>query len=519
MTTGNTSTVKSELETLLNQIRAKGVRLWHEAGQLRFTAPKGLLSHHELEQLRARKSQIISVLTEPANDKPLPDSALSRARSTCLAPLAYTQKADWHFVEAGELRRMRQVASAIRIAGPLRIEAMAASVTELVSRHTSLRIRTHHHNGTLAQEIDEPGSLGLEFHDLSGSPHDDPIARLIETTILAPLEEVESAPCAVRLARRTPKEHVLIVAMDHMVSDAYSMNIFLQELFAIYRQMAGGERVSLPVISLQFSDYAREQEATREDWERAHLPYWRQRLTGVSRLKFTKAADRPRHAATGWADVPIRISRETKQALLEWSRGMKTTLVLSVFTAFVASVMRWGSCSDTVVQFQTDGRADRRITHTIGYFASVLHLRIALTDTDSFVDLLRAVTQEYCRAYEHADSSYLSAQVPRPDLTRSTMFNWVPESDPTGAAHFNLGSSDLHAEIYAFRNPALEHFGFDRDPVVQLFEGASEVTGSVFFPMLAFSQPEMERFARHFRTVLDRMITRPQQIVSVIQVV
>jgi len=496
---------ESVSKLLLNKVRAKGVKLWHEGGELRFTAPRGILSPEELRQLKAFKEQILSLLTQQSG----------------LAPLTYTQKADWHFVEVGELRRMRQVASVIRISGPVRADALAAALARVVHRHTALRARVKRSEEMLMQEIDEVGALHLELHNFSASDTstlEADVARLIHTTILPTVDEIETAPCAARLARCTPEEHVLIVAMDHMFSDAYSMNVLLQELFTAYRHSVAGETVSLPEISTQFGDFAWQQHGLREDWEQKHLPYWNERLTGVSRLKFPRLSGELQSSDAGWTDVPVRIYRATKLALLEWSRQMQTTLVMSVFTAFVASVMHWCKCSDAVVQFQTDGRADRRLTNTIGYFASVLHLRIKLSDTDTFVDLLRIATQEYCRAYLHADASYLSAQNPRPELTRSTMFNWVPEGNEAGSPNLDVDTLGLHSQVYAFKNPALEHFGFDRDPVLQLFDGRDEVSGAVFFPLRFCSVPDMERFARHFMMVLERMIARPNHQVNAIQV-
>lgn len=514
--------IQSMSKILLDHVRAKGVRLWNEGGQLRFTARRGLLSPDELQQLKAFKGQILALLQDSGSEEDLNGSPLVQTRQgSRLAPLTYTQQADWQFVEVGELRRMRQVASAIRIDGPLRAETLAAGLAQVVRRHTALRTHTKRPDGRLMQEIDEIGTLHLELYDFSDcserSARESEITRLINTTILASADEIETAPCAVRLSRCAPEEHVLIVAMDHMISDAYSMNVLLQELFAAYAQCAAGEAASLPEISLQFADFAREQQAARADWEQTHLPYWNKRLASASRLKFPHICGELRSADAGWTDVPVQIYRATKLALLEWSRLMQTTLVMSVLTAFIASVMQWCQRSDAVVQFQTDGRTDRRLTNTIGYFASVLHLRIMLSDTDTFVDLLRTVTEEYCRAYEHADASYLSAQVPRPELTRSTMFNWVPESNQPDPAHLDVGSARLHSQVYAFKNPALEHFGFDRDPVLQLFDGGDEVSGAVFFPLRFCSVPDMERFARHFMMVLDRMIARPRQRVSAIQ--
>jgi len=59
-----------------------------------------------------------------------------------------------------------------------------------------------------------------------------------------------------------------------------------------------------------------------------------------------------------------------------------------VSTAYVALVLRWCNASAGIFQYVTDGRNRPEFEETIGYFASMLYLRVILQESGTFSDLL-----------------------------------------------------------------------------------------------------------------------------------
>ena len=52
------------------------------------------------------------------------------------------------------------------------------------------------------------------------------------------------------------EDHALFVSMHHIVSDGWSLGVFLQELGELYEALASGESDPLPALDLQYADYA-----------------------------------------------------------------------------------------------------------------------------------------------------------------------------------------------------------------------------------------------------------------------
>jgi hypothetical protein len=187
---------------------------------------------------------------------------------------------------------------------------------------------------------------------------------------------------------------------------------------------------------------------------------------------------------------------------------------MSVFTAYAALVLRWCSIKECVIQYQSDGRSAPEIAHTIGYFASVLYLRVHLSETDCFTDLLDGVTREYCDAFEHADSSYYTAGKSRPDFTRNTGFNWLPSDAVIDAPASGESDVDLQWRPLRFVHPMPKVLDVDLEPSILLSETSEGIDGTVHFPLSRFSSVSMTRFGNNFVKIIGTLLREPNMYVK-----
>ena len=62
----------TESRELLDELRVLGVELWAESGQLRYRAPKGVLSDDDLERIRGLKEELLAELSTELDSGPEP---------------------------------------------------------------------------------------------------------------------------------------------------------------------------------------------------------------------------------------------------------------------------------------------------------------------------------------------------------------------------------------------------------------------------------------------------------------
>lgn len=508
MSSSNNHESIDRIPDFLASIRERDVRLWLEKGQLHYRAPKGALSQETIHCLSAARDQIVALLEKSIGAVNL-EPRLKRSR----APLAFSQLAHWHLYRLSERRAIRQIASATRLCGRLNIELLRQSLAEIVRRHDALRTRIVMVDGTPAQEIAGSAHSELKVDDLtelSESTREAEINRLIGKLVLEPIDVSVGPLFGGQLLKCRENEHVLIVAMEHIISDELSMNILLRDLLTAYMQTVRGRTASLPEMPVQFADYAIWQRNAHRVRIEKYGEYWNERLTGYQRLRFPEDKELANATGLGWGTVRFRIGRYLKAGLREWSRLRRTTLVMSVFTAYAGLVLRWCDASTAAFQYQSDGRASSDIENMIGCFTSVLYLRIGLLEGDSFIDLLNRITEEYCKAYEIMDSTYIAAQASLPGFAQNTVFNWIPQGSNLHVSDLDGSEDAITCSRVSFPHPVFSKLELDREPGILLFDADDEIVGGVNFPMNRFSVETIERFAQNFLVFIRSLLEQPE---------
>lgn len=500
------------VEDVIAFARRKGVRLWVENRQLRYKAPRGALTSLDIEHLRESRERIVSFLerahSAPGVSEREPDRRLDRA------PLTFSQLVHWHACRLHERHGIRQVASAMRLTGSLDIEHLRESIAIVVRRHDALRMRFVMVDGEPMQELAGPEGCELSIEDLSGhapAHRETQVLQRIDALILEPVNIATGPLFGARLLTLGPEEHVLLLAMEHIISDGASLSIFVRELFSVYEQVSCARQPALPEVAVQLGDYARWQASIHASRLDQHGARWREWQRGYARLRFPEGRAGLVGEGGGWDTVPVRIDAHRTAQLRDWCRARRTTLAMGVFAAYVALVLRWCNVSKGVFQYQSDGRIDARIENTIGYFAAMLYPHVELKKDDTFFDLMDRVTEAYCTAYEHADYSYLAAQVPPPEFTRNTAFNWLPQRSRNSAPETGAGVGGLDVSQISFSHPMVRTLEVDSEPSVMLAETEEGIVGDLYFPRSRFPAANMDRFVRNLVRVIDALSTQPGQ--------
>lgn len=503
---------------VLGHIRAKRISVWVENGRIRYRAPKGALGPGELNDLKSSKTQIMRLLERnPSAQDPTCPAAVSHA------PLAFSQLSHWNVYHLAERPSMRQIASAVKIRGMLSAAVLEDSIRRVIRRHDALRTRILSVDGVPIQEITDIEAFQLKITDLAGVAKEhqshciEEVSEIIDEFVLQRVDVFKDHLFAARLLKLDARESILLIAMEHMISDAYSLGIVIRDLFAEYVCRVNGDLSRLPEVSIQFPDYAARQRHSMDGWLELHGAYWRDRLSGFQRLKFTgeqKCGDQ-----IGWGTTPIKLGKQLKRRLVEWSRVQKTTLVMTVLTAYIALVIRWCGTSQAIIQYQTDGRYDRSTEHSVGFFASAIYLRVVSKQDDTFVDLLATVMDEYCDACLHADQSFLESRLPRPEFAKTFWFNWVPEGQGIDVSGLQGTENAIECSPVEFEHPMLRVTERDNDPLMLLYERDDEVVGGIHYPRNRFGEDLMGRFGESFFVFLRTLLEKPVARISSVTVV
>lgn len=505
------SSSQQEAFELLRAIQGKGVRVWAEGGRLRYRALKGSLSDRDLESMVESKQQLLSVLRSQSSPE-LPAGACAAGYATSSwAPLAYSQFSHWKRYDLGRRRSLCIIASATRMRGRVNIDTLQKAISVVVRRHDVLRTRIRVVDGIPWQEIvtGVDTVLTVDHLDSNGeSLTDEAVGRYIQSRIVRGVNVMADPLFTAGLIYCDGDDSMLVLMMEHIIADAQSEAIVLSEILSAYSQLCAGTPLLLPEILIQFPDYCvwqrGEAEASAQRWN----AYWSKRIASGAHLAFAAHPAGGLEGRSGWGIARLRIDADFKSELLRWCKENQTTLVMAVFSAYVAVVLRWCDASAGVVQYQVDGRTTREVKNTVGYFATMLYLMLDLMDDDTLLDLIRRVIPEYCAAYENLDYSFLETLTPPPVFTRNPAFNWVPRASMDSYGGLEVTTDAIGISALAFDHPMLMSLDRETEPFVVFYDSGDEVIGGVHFPQNRFVAASMAQFGSDILLVLQNAIAR-----------
>lgn len=508
---------------LVLRLRGKGVTIWVEDGRVCYRTVKGVLTQQEIDALRRRKSEIIDYF-QTSNAHATAEPPLVPQPDPNPAPLTFSQQWLWN-VQGRQIRSFRTVYTAVRIAGPLDLDVLRLCVPELLSRHESLRTRILLTGDVPLQEVAPVTRDGVEIVALSGCPEDDRERRaqaLIGTLICTPITLTSDPLWKVLVLEMSDEEHVLALAMDHLISDAVSIRILLRELLQAYTAAVRGVRLCLPKTSIQYRDYALWQQRQQSFWSAKNESFWRRQLAEGRRVPLFPGIPSDR-TTLEFHSFPIQLTEKVSAALRSLSRQEATTLVMMVLCTYVALLLRWSNQSTLIVPFITMGRSRPELDNLIGYFAAPLFLRIELAENDSFLDLLKYVTQTYWEACEHDDFGRIAAQFPAPEFEPNSSFNWIPSEFTSADESFTddlregCVGSEIRVQPFSI-GPLPQGFdwegAWDREPVVFFTENRDGIYGEIGWTGSSVSAEAIERFAKNFQSVAEAFVRDPTVAVT-----
>ena len=410
---------------LITQINQAGAQIWVEEGQVHCRVPKGALSSEQVSALRQLKDEIVEVLTR-VSDAKITRSDSGVQKSPKVAPVTYLQEKVWRALGKGEISGAMFLASvALRLRGPLDIDALRRSLATVIRRHEALRTRIVEFYGNPTQQIDELGEYQLHVTNLDGVCFEnaEKVARDAVSTFFGQPMHFAAGPlfCA-RVWRLAVNDHVLAIATHYIISDGASLVILLDELWAAYADLVSGRPCSLAKVSQQYADYAIWERSRDPGWLERNVEYWKARLARATPTHL------PKDFSSGTQrfrieQLQMTFGERVSNSIRSLAQSERTVPALVVLTLYAAVLSRWTNKRDFLLSSIVHGRNDSDYFNVIGCFADAVFLRIEMTGGETFIDLLEVVSKEFFAAVEHTACGNMTYV--EPALHSAAEFNWL----------------------------------------------------------------------------------------------
>jgi len=429
-------------------------------------------------------------------------------------PASYAQQRLWFLDQMAPGGWAYNMPSAVRIEGPLNVDALSRSFREIARRHESLRTTFAVVKGELQQMIAEEIPLELPLEDLHISPSDSWEAQArfhVQKEAWQPFDLARGPLVRVKLLRLHEQDHLLVIAMHHIISDAWSFGVLIRELSVLYKAFCDGKPSPLPELPIQYVDYTDWQhEWLRGEVLEQQIRYWKRQLAGIEPLDLL--TDRPRPALTSYrGDIEkIFISKEVTEQLRKISQRHDATMYMSVLAAFQVLLGRYSGQQDIAVGCPVAGRPRPEMETLIGVFLNTLVLRTQVIANLNFIELLKQVRETTLQAYAYQDVPFeklVEVLQPERDLARTPLFQVMFVFQNVPLSELGLGTTRL-TQFNVIANTA------KFDLTLNLGDTDSGLQGTLGYSTDLFEAATIQRMTGHFQALLGNIVAGPEKPVA-----
>ncbi|HEY6349974.1 MAG TPA: amino acid adenylation domain-containing protein [Candidatus Angelobacter sp.] len=430
-------------------------------------------------------------------------------------PLSFAQQRLWLLDQLEPGSPFYNLPHPVRLRGNLDVAALEASLNRVVERHESLRTTFHEEDGKPVQRADQKSELKVGLDDLSQLPQSarkEEAQRLIGNEARAPFDLQHGPLLRARLLRLDVEDHLLLLTMHHIVSDGWSLDIFVREVAAFYEATLGGKAPVFGTLPIQYIDYALwQREQLQGDALEAGLQYWKRQLAGaIPPLQLPTDHPRPRIQGYRGAQCHLSLEQDFGQKFTLLARIQDITLFMFLLAAWKLLLSRYSGQEDLVVGSPVANRTRAEVEGLIGYFANTLPLRTDLGGDLTVRELLRRVRETALNAYAHQEIPFeklLEELQPVRDPSRQPLFQVVftlQNLPPSGYTLHNLAIEPVDVDTGTSK--------FDLTLIAQQNSATLELM--LEYNTDLFNADTAIRLLGHFKNLVHGMLEHPDQRIS-----
>ena len=489
---------------LITKISELGGRLYLDAGELRLKAPKGALTDELRAELALKKQELIDFLTAAQSAEGKTRALIGPANRNEPLPASFSQQRLWFLEQLDPGKPIYNMPFSMRLKGALNKAALQGAFDDLVARHESLHTRFESDGQALLQTIDPALRTVVEYavrHGVTQESVDDWVSACAAQAF-----DLRHGPLLrAHVLETSEHDYQFVIVMHHIISDAWSMSILLQELAILYEARCTGKQAQQRELAIQYADFA----AWQQNWlQGAELErqtaYWSNKLAGAPPL-LELPTDKPRPAIQTYRGdhLAVKLDVELTRRLRSTAQGMGVSMFMLTQAAFNILLARYSGTDDIIIGTPIAGRQHDELEPLIGLFLNTLVLRNDLSGNPSFAQVVDSVRKTTLAAYDHQDLPFeklVEALRPERQLSYAPVFQVLFNLRTQGG-----GSAGLPGLAVEYGDIERHTAMFDLS--LSIDETADSLLLEFEFATDLFKRDSIARMAAHYTNLLESVST------------
>ena len=522
-------------------------------------------------QLSEVKRALLEKRLKGERTSPKKKQTISKRPTESTIPLSFAQERLWFFQLLEPDNPAYNASYSFRLSGKVDVRACEESLNTIIQRHEILRTIFVEQNGNqqaisagnsfspkptderegvilkIDPRVGGQGRAGGDFHKPGGAAAQEqqklrqivspnqritvPIIDLCQhseheqtsaihywqmETSQQPFDFSQWPLFRVKFLKLTSHETLALMTMHHMITDGWSIGVFIQEFFALYQAYTRGNSLTLPELPVQYADYSVWQRHYMQGGVLDHqLKFWKEQLAGAPSL-LQLPLDHPRAPVQTYPgkSYPFTLSAELTERIRQLSQSKKTTFFMTSLATFAVLLNRYSGQEDILIGSPVANRDRPETQPLIGCMVNTLVFRIRLEDAPTFSELLSQVRQTALQTYAHQEVPFeqvVEALQPERNLSYTPLFQVM-------IVHQNSPITTLESPELTLRPLPPEVHTTLFDLTLKIDESGSQLSGSWEYNTDLFENETIRRMDGHFQRLLTEVITNPHRPITQIPI-
>ncbi|MGB5931212.1 MAG: amino acid adenylation domain-containing protein, partial [Cyclobacteriaceae bacterium] len=380
----------------------------------------------------------------------------------------------------------------------------------ILARHESLRTTFLDSDGEPVQVIHARDQFRykLEITDLRAEDDPEAVYSQLNYNELQTPFDLEKGPLfRVRLVHKDTGGSLLLLTLHHIIADGISLDVLSRELHEVYSALREDRKPELPVLPIQYKDYAAwgNQRMAKNHVDKLRT-YWLNKLSGqLTPLDLPFDYPYPNAVTNQGAMYRRVIPAEAATSLRNLVKSYNTSLFSVLISGYSILLQRICNQKDIIIGLPVSGRNHEALQDMIGFFLNTVMLRLPVEDQAPFEQHLQSVRKTVMEGLEYQDYPFekivSELDIPRDNnrfAISSAFFNMV---------NYNTEGSDMLDMFDSFHRSLDVTMNFDIDLHVAEYTNGLELR--CLYKQELFKKETIEYLIEEYTKILVHAAIEP----------
>jgi amino acid adenylation domain-containing protein/non-ribosomal peptide synthase protein (TIGR01720 family) len=416
------------------------------------------------------------------------------------AVLSYSQERLWFIAQydpGTSAYHIPMVYELIKIVDQIVLEK---SLIFMVERHQILRTILHEEKGVYHQVVLNDQLNIMHKKCMTDIQFKDEINNDIKITFNLQIDyPIRVVFYDVYTNQDNPKTFILL-NFHHIAFDGWSMDIFINELFLAYESFLHNKKPNLPVLTIQYKDYANWQREYLQDKKiQQQIQFWKSKLDGIEPLNLPTDYPRPNKINYCGSYLPFEIDEILSEKLRQIAKNKSCTMFSLLLSAFYILLHKYSYQKDITVGTPVANRHYSDVENLIGCFINSLALREQIDPNWTVGEFITRVMSQVVEAQANQDipiEKLLDELNVNRDFSKQSLFQVIFSVQ-------TFGHSDNKSSLFLDVDDIVDQTAAKFDIECHLDDSPLKIKGAFLYSNSLFKAETINRMLKHFIKILD----------------